>query len=1068
MFKLYQSNNINVLKECFFYLFKKIKLKNILNSKIFILVPDNNTAFFLKMFISKKSGIYCNLNFILLGKFIWKIYKKIIPDISNKYYFNKNNLIWVINYLLPNMIKFNEFSILKRYLNFNYSDEKLFNLSIKIADIYDEYLMYRVDWLKKWENFELINEIDNIHQIWQSILWRKIKKFFIKKFSYKWSRCNIYYKFLNILNNKKFIFPKNFIDFIFIFNISYMPPIYLNTLYNLSKYIDINYFLLNPCIEYWYDQIFFDNRLINKDIFLSNFNLNKFNSLLLNYGVFFSEYLNLLIKLDIYYINCFIKNKNNNFLNIIKNNILFFKNNYNINKNFKKNDSLFINNSYGYLNEIIDLKDKLIHLILNKKYNISDIVVYVSDIEVYWPYIDSVFSNPKYKNILPYRILLHNDFYNKNILELFLNLLDIGNVNYTFTKLLYFLKEECIFKKFNINSDELNVIDTIIKDIGINIEKKKVSYSNKKFNFSTWIIGIKRILIGYCINDEYCIWNNIVPYVFLSNNFFYNLIEKISNFLFKIFFWKDILNKKHLLYDWVLICNNFLNDFFIQDCILNNYFLNYNIWNKLLSFKEIINFNKLIDINFFKIIYKNFLDYKKKIKNYSISHINFCPFSFLSSIPFKIVCLIGVNENIFPKFNLNCDLNLINCFYRLCDRNKNNNDKFIFLEKILSSIKVLYISYITFSFLNNNFYFPSYLLNILIKYISKFKININFLKIKNKFKFIKKKILNNNNNNIYINNFFLIKKNNFNFIKDKFYINLLDLCKFWINPIKYFLVNFLKINYFIHDVNYSHIENFVFNFKNIYLFRFKIINFFIKNKINLDNFYYYLNNLNLFPLDNYGKILWFKEKEKIFFLSNNIKKYYLNINKFFFNFNLYNINIKGYINICNNMCGVFKWLPKNLSLIDAFILWIDHLIYCYLGGKNYSYIYGYNCIWSFPPLSKKKCIYFLYKYIYSYINCYNLPIILLPKCANIWIFSVYNFINKKHVNNNKYLLAKKKLYNVFYGNIYYKGEIEDIYISYFFKKYLANKFSIKLIINEIEKWLLPMYNYLIVNFIKKY
>ncbi len=1061
MFTLYQSNNLNILKNKMFNIIYK-KKKNIFLNNFFILIPNNNISLMLKMFLANKIGIYANLKFILTGKFIWKLYKILLPKISNNYFFKKNNLILVILYLLPKCINFKEFYIIKRYLKNDYNNNKLFNLSIRISNIYDEYLMYRVDWLNKWQNNIVIEEIkNNINYEWQRILWIKINNFFIKKLSCKWNKSTIYYSILNILKKKKYKFPENKINHILIFNIINIPPIYLNILYKVSRFIKVDYFLINPCYKYWYDiNLYYTYNNVN-----NNENINDLNIFLINYGKYFAQYLSLFFEININEKKYFKNIKKKNFLYTIKNSILHFKN-FNIyenilkinnNINIKNDNSVIIKSCNGYLEEVKQLKKFLLNLILNKNFNVKDIIVYVTDIEKYYPYIKGIFSDPLYKDYLPFKILKKYNKYNNKILDLFIKLLNIYNLDYNFSDLLSFLKEEIIFKKFNISYDELNIILYIIKDIGVNlnfIQLKKKLFDNN-FNYHTWIDSIKRILLGYCINNEFSIWNNIVPYSFPSSNFFNKFIKKICNFVFKIFYWKDILNKEYNFYNWIYICNKFLKDFFYEKYLIKNILLNKKI-NELYKYKKFTSDKKLINLEFFKKILIFFLKSNSR-KLYSISHINFCSFSSLIFLPYKIVCMIGLNNNIFPKQNNTCSLNLINYYPRLGDHDKYNSDKYFFLEKIYFTKKKLYISYINYDFDKNIFSFPSEVLNL---FNYKYNLKFNIIRNNNKYILYSKKI----KNIIKINfkKYFYINKTNFlDIYKSNYLINLSEFHIFWLNPIKYLFRKVFRLNYYIYNKNIDNNELFNLNNNKYYYIKLNIINLLINNNINNFDILNYLKKINILPFSHIGNIIWKKEKYKILYFISLIKEKYLNcFNKEFF-FKINNLYIKGNFTISNDN-GIFKWFPRNLYIMDALLLWIDHLIYCYLGGKKNSYIYGYNYIWSFSNLNKKDSKYFLIKYTNGYLNNFNCPILLFPRLCNLWIFSAYNYKNKNIVNNFYLNIAKRKIYNYFYNNHYFKEEINNIYINYLFKKYY-NILDINLIIKQIEYWLLPVFNNLIIN-----
>ena len=96
--------------------------------------------------------------------------------------------------LIPTFLQQKEFEPLKKYLASSPASEqqKLYQLSLKVADLFDQYLVYRPEWIAAWEenndekilaqinqqkqglsalNPTFLSQIKgNIH--WQGILWR--------------------------------------------------------------------------------------------------------------------------------------------------------------------------------------------------------------------------------------------------------------------------------------------------------------------------------------------------------------------------------------------------------------------------------------------------------------------------------------------------------------------------------------------------------------------------------------------------------------------------------------------------------------------------------------------------------------------------------------------------------------------------------------------------------------------------------------------------------------------------------------------------------------------------------
>jgi exodeoxyribonuclease V gamma subunit len=97
--------------------------------------------------------------------------------------------------------------------------------------------------------------------------------------------------------------------------------------------------------------------------------------------------------------------------------------------------------------------------------------------------------------------------------------------------------------------------------------------------------------------------------------------------------------------------------------------------------------------------------------------VTFCAMLPMRSIPFKIVCLVGMNSDAFPRKAQTLGFDLMVKNPRMGDRNRRNDDKYLFLEALLSARNRLYVSYVGQSIQDNTRIPPSVLVSELIDYI---------------------------------------------------------------------------------------------------------------------------------------------------------------------------------------------------------------------------------------------------------------------------------------------------------------------------------------------------------------
>jgi exodeoxyribonuclease V gamma subunit len=89
----------------------------------------------------------------------------------------------------------------------------------------------------------------------------------------------------------------------------------------------------------------------------------------------------------------------------------------------------------------------------------------------------------------------------------------------------------------------------------------------------------------------------------------------------------------------------------------------------------------------------------------------------MRSIPFKVICLIGMNDDSYPRQSHKLGFDLMAATPRIGDRSHRMDDRYLFLEAILSARQHLHISYVGQSLKDNSPRPPSVLVSELLDYV---------------------------------------------------------------------------------------------------------------------------------------------------------------------------------------------------------------------------------------------------------------------------------------------------------------------------------------------------------------
>ncbi|MEN8213171.1 MAG: hypothetical protein ABFR19_02310, partial [Pseudomonadota bacterium] len=104
-------------------------------------------------------------------------------------------------------------------------------------------------------------------------------------------------------------------------------------------------------------------------------------------------------------------------------------------------------------------------------------------------------------------------------------------------------------------------------------------------------------------------------------------------------------------------------------------------------------------------------------RRFLTGRVTFCNMVPMRSIPFRVVCLLGMNDSAYPRIDQPLGFDLIAGHPRKGDRSRREDDRYLFLESLLSAREVLHISYVGNSQQDNSAMLPSVVVSELLDYV---------------------------------------------------------------------------------------------------------------------------------------------------------------------------------------------------------------------------------------------------------------------------------------------------------------------------------------------------------------
>ena len=130
-----------------------------------IVVPHPTIARWLALELAHAMGIAANLHFELPAAFAWSVMRGAIPELSDEQAYAPERLRWRIHDLLPQFAQGPAGETVRGYLA-DGDPRKRFELSDRLARVYDRCLLYRPDWIREWERGATPH--------WQARLWCRL------------------------------------------------------------------------------------------------------------------------------------------------------------------------------------------------------------------------------------------------------------------------------------------------------------------------------------------------------------------------------------------------------------------------------------------------------------------------------------------------------------------------------------------------------------------------------------------------------------------------------------------------------------------------------------------------------------------------------------------------------------------------------------------------------------------------------------------------------------------------------------------------------------------------------
>lgn len=710
--KLYTSNRLEALLDALASVVKE-PLSSPLESEV-IVVQSKGMERWLSMELAKKFGIWMNCRFPFPNKFIWEMFHVFMDDIPDISQYGPQMMTWTIMRLLPGYLHMPDFEVINNYLAQESDHLKRLQLSERIADVFDKYSVYRPDIVLRWdEGLQGAGQSER----WQAELWRGLFKDGKGK-----HRAGILREFLNGLTSHKNQ-PTGLPKRVSVFGIPALPGYHFEVIHALASLIDVHLFLLSPTKEYWAD-IVPEKKIATKPTG-EDLHFEVGNQVLASMGKLGRDFFAMLVNKNYEEFPSFIKQTGESLLSWLQTDILNLTTRGTEQKvAIDSHDrSVQIHSCHSPMREVEVLFDNVLDFFQsNAGLTPKDILVMTPDIEAYAPYITAIFGGNQEEGMkIPFSIADRRALSESHVIDVFLKIINLKGRRFETPEIADLLDNPVIQRRFNLKAEDTEFILRWVNDVRIRWGKDRVHRKQMglpEFDEGSWKSGIDRLLLGYALRgNEEKLFHDILPYDDIEGNET-EILGRFLEFLSCLFSSVDELGGNHTLAEWAVMLESLLARFFIEDP--ENQREMYVLRNKIrdLSTKQALSgFIEPVELETVRYYLSKELKDEELSMGFMTGAVTFCEMLPMRSIPFRIIALIGMNGDAYPREYRPVGFDLIAHDPKPGDRSLRDEDRYLFLEAMLSSRECLYISYVGQSIRDNSELPPSVLVSELIDHI---------------------------------------------------------------------------------------------------------------------------------------------------------------------------------------------------------------------------------------------------------------------------------------------------------------------------------------------------------------
>jgi exodeoxyribonuclease V gamma subunit len=670
-----------------------------------VVVPSQGMGRWLTLELARKQGIAMQLEVQLPAKFVWDLSRLVLGQLPEQSAFSPTTLAWRLYDWLCEPVNLAEAPRLAHYLEGG-DERRRLSLASKIADVFDQYLLYRDDWLAAWERNELL--VLGPDEAWQALLWRELTR------DGHPHRARLLDELLRRLYDSAPI--ADLPERLLVFGISSLPTHHLRVLEGLARHTEVVIFALNPCREAWGEIRDIRELARQPELSPDDWYLDVGHPLLASLGKqgrdFFDSLFALASSEGSQEIGLYSEDQDlhdSSLLQALQNDILRLRTRLPDERLTLREDdrSLEVHIAHSPLREVEILHDQLLaRFAADPQLTPDQVVVLTPDIERYAPYIEAVFA---YKAgaqregtpWIPFSLADRSLRAEVPLIEAFLNLLALPDSRFAAEEILAWLEQPALARRAGIEAEDLPLLRDWLREAGVRWGRDgehRQQLGLPADSAFTWRQGLDRLLLGFAAPPQLAgahapLLGDSWPLDALEGGRA-QLLGRLAAFVERLAALAQSLQRPRSLSEWSETLLALIDNLFDEREAGDTLLLLSRACAALQDQALAAGIERPLELALVRQQLTSALEQGGGASGFLTGAVTFCTMVPMRSLPFRLVCLLGLDDGALPRRTPAAGFDLIGQKPRRGDRARRLDDRYLLLEILLSARGGLYLSYV--------------------------------------------------------------------------------------------------------------------------------------------------------------------------------------------------------------------------------------------------------------------------------------------------------------------------------------------------------------------------------------